>query len=471
MFRFRFSLRSLVLLALLAGSIMLTRYALRWGPWAPGIAFDDEGVLEELGFSSDDALIYSIPATTDPAAPAQKTVLLRDARSGRVIRRQMLPAGHGHFKFSPSGKYYSVSKTATAATPFDCNGILWRAADGAEIPLAPFNADPFFSLYHSPGDGWALVRTVGGLRLVSMPDLKPVCMLGFRYQVDDFCFSENDKHFAWIQRNRVCIFSFETGKIRVLQQEEATFRHVALSPDGTMLALCNYNYPGMLIQILDWKSNKVLDQFEGRFITIEKGHLDSVSAPFSPDGKTFSYFAHYPHSKLVRTIGGVSEEVTAGEPLPRSVTQRIGGVDLAFDSIHLSQSPDQKLYFAYGPKEPYIALAKTGRKVFEFDSEHWRGVLPGNSFYCHFGHRDGTFLTRMPLNGAEQKTRVVAWHARIPREHWDDPYRWRFLPESWLAAALALASIASLWRDPKFVPCPPKPAPVIPALTVASRIE
>jgi len=55
--------------------------------------------------------------------------------------------------------------------------------------------------------------------------------------------------------------------------------------DGTMLALCNLQLSRHADPDIGLEANKVLDQFEGKFITIEKGISTASPRPSPPTAK------------------------------------------------------------------------------------------------------------------------------------------------------------------------------------------
>src|SRR5262245_35343511 len=103
----RFSLRSLLLCALLAGSGMLLWR--NWSPWIVVRNFADAAGIDRAGFSPDGRFAYFYPGrSTEPNAPPR---LLRIYYSHSGSLALELPCGSQltDIEFSPGGKYVQFS--------------------------------------------------------------------------------------------------------------------------------------------------------------------------------------------------------------------------------------------------------------------------------------------------------------------------------------------------------------------------
>jgi WD40 repeat protein len=462
--RFRFSLRTLVIATLLAGSGMGLWW--RWGPWTLAQTFRHSHAVAQVGFAPDGKSFFTLtPATDAPFNPFQP----RDPVNERSILHVWgLPDGEERFareipeldfmariRFLPGGAHLltgvrgdvddTLYSVLDARTGTELQGPSWP------VMSVSFSKDGRRLLYQARGACTVLdlgsrretqLRLPEGMELVCLHEISPdgeLALVKIRHgrsealsvfsattgthltdlgsRLWDWQFSPDGKRLLLVGTPKACLCEAATGKVLV-EFDAAVMRGAAFSSDGRRILL---QVSESEAAIFDARTGSRLTTLTGKEVRCEKSALPSC---FGRDDRIVwnNGLSHW-----------ISWDAESGRNL------------LCIEGENFLSNDETRLFRPANSLTGEMLDAKTGEHLCDLDYPAWNTPsLPEESGVFRFVSQCTDFSPddRWLLVGGPDKAARL-WCRRRPERWWGVAW----LPEFWLTILFAGALVWSLWRD------------------------
>lgn len=473
--RFRFSLLTLLIVALLCGCGMLLWR--KHEPWAVRLTIRETTTIHAADFSPLDNYVYTCIYTNNengqPESEWRETMHIYERETGRLIRTltsavKKSTDSYGSFSFSPAEHYvlrFSILKETKAGTgPQMSSQEIWRDEDGQSISLKP---DESFQQF-SPLDTFASFEKASNESCVRrLPSLQEFRQLG---ECERLAFSPDEKWFVVYRPHctgPIELISTDSGEKRALSKSVENC-YCWFSQDSKILIAECVEKIASPIHVFEVKSGNWLGEYKGRqgrlsddgrfLITYVRDKSESVSSresdAFIWDLSTKGLRMSVHLSSNTEGIRIHGNHVLAEYPL-RVYDLDTGG--LLWKSIlrYGDYSPNGEYAFDHefssdlstGAKTGTLGIlidVATGKRLQEFTLPREQYERFGLYFNLTFAGTHREFLTRFARSDEKFRNRQVQlWHRRRPEAWWG--YAW--LPEFWLSVVVAGMLLCSIVRD------------------------